>query len=544
MATTWQTNSSSSDNTKILVRFILLVLALLGFFSVLISTRWGVGTSPDSVVYIIGARNLALGQGFKMISESGELKAITHRAPFYSVVLALIDLSGPDPIQGGRWLNALLFGGNILLVGFLLQELLPGQTAQAHLAPVIGAGLILLPAMLVEIHSMAWSESLFIFLTLAGFWALGGSITNSSRAYLAGSAILIALAFLTRYIGAVLVATGVLSILLFSLQSVRRRLVDSALFSLISVGPIAFWLLHNALAGESATSRELLFHPITRQQVNWALSTLGSWVLLPDSSPGWLKILPYLVIGLLGTAVVIVRHRQYRLPSNWQRWATLSGLPPMIRILMVFIPFYLAFLLVSLTFLDANTPLDSRILSPVYVTGVILAVYFLADGLRWLHRPAVVRYALISLSFVFLAALAARSLNYIQSSYAGGIGFTSRWWRESPTLAVLQSYAPTTVVYSNAPEALYLYTTRDVRPMPKKYESANLRPNQNYEAELMALKEDVWRRGSIIVYFDPMIRSTLPAEREILETLGLKILEQTADGVIYGIKGQHPAGSQ
>jgi hypothetical protein len=133
-------------------------------------------------------------------------------------------------------------------------------------------------------------------------------------------------------------------------------------------------------------------------------------------------------------------------------------------------------------------------------------------------------------------------LNYVQSSYANGIGFTNRWWRESSTLAALQNYPPGKVVYSNAPEALYLYTERIVRPMPKKYESANQRPNEDYEAELLAMKEQIQNRGGIIVYFDVVTRSTQPSAQEILEKLGLEVLEQTADGVIYGIKGQSSAG--
>ncbi|MCU0489846.1 MAG: hypothetical protein MUE67_12970, partial [Anaerolineales bacterium] len=206
------------------------------------------------------------------------------------------------------------------------------------------------------------------------------------------------------------------------------------------------------------------------------------------------------------------------------------------------IPLYLAFLLVSLSFLDANTPLDFRIFSPIYVTGVILTLYFLTEGLKGLRRPAVVRYALISLGFMMMAALAARSLDYVQSSYANGIGFTNRWWRESSTLAALQNYPPGKVVYTNAPEALYLYTERIVRPMPKKYESANQRPNEEYEAELMALKEQIQSQGGIIVYFDSMARAMLPSPQEILEILSLEVLEQTADGAIYGIKGQSSAG--
>jgi Dolichyl-phosphate-mannose-protein mannosyltransferase len=527
---------SLRNNPKALVRVALLALALLGFISVLITTRWGAGTSPDSVVYIAGSRNLAAGHGFSTVLESGEVQAITYHAPFYSDMLALLDLGGLDPLQGARWLNALLFAGNILLVGFLLQELLPYETAEACLAPVIGAGLILFPAMMVEIHSMAWSESLFIFLSLSGFWALSRFLNGQSTRYLIGSAILVALAFLSRYIGIVLVVAGGLSILLFSERSLRRRLADGLLFALISAGPMGLWLLRNALAGGTATGRELLFHSINRQQLGLAVTTLGSWVLIPESSSALVKALPYLALGLVIAAVVFIKHIQYQHRSEWARWVTLSALPRLIRIILVFIPLYLAFLLVSLSFLDANTPLDSRIFSPIYVTGVILAIYFLTEGLKWLRWPAVVRYALISISFILLVGLAKPSLDFVLSSYTNGIGFTSRWWRESPTLAALTSYPTHLVVYTNAPEALYLYTQRASRAMPKKFESANQRPNEAYNNELMELKAQIINRKAIIVYFDSTIRPTLPGRHEIEETLELDVLEQTADGVIYGIK--------
>jgi hypothetical protein len=156
-----------------------------------------------------------------------------------------------------------------------------------------------------------------------------------------------------------------------------------------------------------------------------------------------------------------------------------------------------------------------------------------------LRKAAIVRYALISVGFVFIAALAVPSLDYVQSGYADGIGFTSRWWRESPTLAVLTTYPADQVVYTNAPEALDLYTHLSARAMPKKYESANQRPNENYDRELAELKKQLLVEKGIIVYFDPMMRSTLPSTQEILGILGLEVLEQTADGVIYGIKGQN-----
>ncbi len=62
------------------------------------------------------------------------------------------------------------------------------------------------------------------------------------------------------------------------------------------------------------------------------------------------------------------------------------------------------------------------------------------------------------------------------------------------------------------------------------------------KSELLTLKEQVLRERAIIVYFDQVMRNTLPSDQEILDGLGLQVLEQTADGVIYGIKGQNPAG--
>ena len=271
-----------------------------------------------------------------MISEGGQAQAITHHAPFYSVMLALLDIGGLDPLSGARVLNGLLFAGSIILVGIILLELRSGNSLGAQVAPLIGAALILAPGFMVEIHSMAWSESLFIFLTLLGIWVLSQYLKNRSTGLLVGSAILIALAFLTRYIGAVLVAAGVCSILLFSSWPYRRRLIDGLLFGLIAVGPLALWLLHNKLTGNSATNRELLVHPINRQQIGWAVTTLGSWFLIPDGSSGVIKILPYLAILLVVAAVLIAKYRQAGRKNSWLSWMTLPELPFIIRIIVLF----------------------------------------------------------------------------------------------------------------------------------------------------------------------------------------------------------------
>jgi hypothetical protein len=514
----------------------LLILAILGFIGVIMVTRWGIGTSPDSIVYIAGARNLASGLGFNTISESGKPQAITQLAPFYSVALALLDLLGLDPLQGARILNAILFAGIVLLVGLILFEFLPGHTFGALLAPLLGASLILLPGFMVEIYSMAWSETLFIFLALLGFWILSHALENQSTSLLVGSAILIGLAFLTRYIGVVLVAAGICSIVLFSTLPFRRKSSQVVLFGFVSAAPLLLWLLHNTLTSQTATNRQLLFHPINREQVGLGLTTLGSWFLIPDRSSGVIKLIPYLLILMVMAAVLLSKYNQPGHRKSWASWVTLEDLPIMIRIIILFIPMYIAFLMLSLSFIDANTPLDTRILSPIYVTGVILVIYFLYEGLALLRTPVLLKLAISIVSAIFLAGVLWGSIQYIATAYTDGIGFTSRRWRDSPTLALLMDYPAGQIVYTNAPEALYLYTHLDTQSVPRKYESANQRPNDQYDAELLAIKKNIINHGGKIVYFDSLMRPNLPSEQEILQKLNLQLLVRTEDGFIYGIK--------
>src|SRR5690606_15935944 len=88
-------------------------LPIAGAITVLLATRWGIGTSVDSVAYLHGASTLAAGTGEP---------ALVQHAPLYSFLLAAGARLGVDPMAGARWLNALTFGINIFLVGFLIRR--------------------------------------------------------------------------------------------------------------------------------------------------------------------------------------------------------------------------------------------------------------------------------------------------------------------------------------------------------------------------------------------------------------------------------------
>jgi 4-amino-4-deoxy-L-arabinose transferase-like glycosyltransferase len=209
---------------------ILAVITLIGIIVVLTATNWGIGASPDSVVYIGGARSIILNMGFSMITVGGGAEPITHHAPFYPLLLASTVSMNIDPVIGARWINALLFGLNILVVGTILRSVSIENEVNIYWISIVGSLFMLAAPIMLEIHVMAWTEPLFLFLGFSGFVLLAIYLQNSRRGYLILSGLMISLAFLTRYAGIALILSGVVGILLISSTSIKDRIKAAVFF--------------------------------------------------------------------------------------------------------------------------------------------------------------------------------------------------------------------------------------------------------------------------------------------------------------------------
>jgi len=139
----------------------LILLSLCGYFLLLYTTPQGLGLNDDSIAYIAAARSLMAGDGFReawLISNN----PMTHFPPGFPSILALIGLlTGLDPLRGARVFNALLFGLNVGLTGWL-----GWRMTGSRVASLIVALLTLTSSSLLYVHSRAMSEPLYIFLTL------------------------------------------------------------------------------------------------------------------------------------------------------------------------------------------------------------------------------------------------------------------------------------------------------------------------------------------------------------------------------------------
>ena len=505
------------------VKLLLGVFCLLGILAVIYATAWGIGLSPDSVSYIAGARGIVAGAGFSSPSWDGSPVYITHHAPLYSAVLTFGGFVGLDPLQLAPWVNALLFALNIGLVGYLVGAPLGTKKLSAPFFVLICAWLILVSRTILEIHSMAWTEPLFIALSLASIIFLGGFIEHQQVREMIFAGVCTALACLTRYVGIVLIFSGLIAILLFSKSNLKQKISTIGIYSLVSALPLMIWLVRNwALAG-SATNRAIAFHPPGMDQIRLGLSTLAGWLLVPDLAPGIIKLTMIVLVAGIVAYLSIKRSRFNK-----------EGLPITFKILTLFLLFYLGFLIFSISFLDANTPLDGRLLSPVLVVGLCL----IFSSLGWAYRifsHRAVRVILVTGGILLALAYLPGGLEFIRNAHAEGLGFNNRMWNDSETIHLAQDLPAGIPIYSNLPDAVYIHAQHPAQRLPSRVSSVLQAENSKYSAQMDQIRNDLRYHSGIIVYFDAVSHSNYPSKSELLDELGSLSVEQVADGALLSL---------
>ena len=230
-------------------------MALAGVLSLaaLLSMRPSViGFIHDDGVYAAVAKSISQGTGHRIISLPGSPDETLY--PFaYPFVLSLIwriNPSFPDNVWLLKSVNAVCAFGAMLL-GYALFRRHSGRSGLWALAYVL---LIGTNSVLVSFTDFTLSESLFLFFTMAALVlhdrppltrpvregvdrADGGTPWD-----LWCGALVSALAFLTRSVGASLIVAG----LLYAFS--RRRRLDALVYGVIVIAPVLPWLIWRASA--------------------------------------------------------------------------------------------------------------------------------------------------------------------------------------------------------------------------------------------------------------------------------------------------------
>jgi hypothetical protein len=465
-------------------------LAGLAFLAALLlwwATPLGIGSTPDSVVYLGVAQNLQRGAGLTLPFGDEVGTPLTHHAPLFPLVLSgLIALFAEGALTVAR-LGAMLFlAVNVLLLGGMVW-LVTRQMWLTWVATAVG----LLPVLL-DLHLFVWSEPLFLALGFGGLVCLALYLQNGKRPYYWAAVVCLAMALLTRYAGITLVGTAGLLLLTWPTQPREKRMFDAVGLGLLTVMPLFIWLFTTPSNG-SVANRQLTLHWVNRDHFWQWVFTVTDWLHVPPAFPGVVRV--GFLAGLLLLAVVAVVLIWRRNP-NWLRHG-----PPLISLLVTFVAIYLLFLLFSISFLDANTPLDGRILSPIWVAGVVLVAYVWA-GLRAVvsrQRP----FLAVSMVLVLGMVVVGGAVTHQQVSTARqtGLGFGRLLWQQSPLIAEAQQFWPGKTIYSNIPEAIYLYTGIPAQRLPRRILATTKQENPNFAAEQERLQQALQGEDAVIVLF-------------------------------------------
>ena len=486
----------------------LLLLAVAGTFLVLKATPEGLGLSDDSIAYVAGARSMLTGDGYReaWLASNGPT---THFPPGFSSVLAFLGLFGLDPLRGTRFVNALLFGLNTGMLGILVWRMTPSLTAG-----LVIAALFVTSGEMLQVHVVAMSEPLFIFLSLLAFWnfdlyferppsSVGRGIAGEWW-WLVFSAAFAGMAYLTRYAGLALVATFIVAICVLR-TSWRKRLTSIAIF-LAGFLPFALgWALRNRMVAESGTNRVLAWHPITAENIKLGVYTFSNFLIPVEA---WRKalakpafILEGMIIVVLGAALAWTLFKAWKYISKPRQAAALASGGKESREVISFttglyIFAYLASIVASMTLFDAATKFKLRILSPVFVGLLILAVA-LGIWMRKNYRP----FVAVALVIVLGLSVYKQSQTFAHWSQ-GGLGFASFQWYDSEAMSYLRDLPDDVQIYTNEPAAVYLYVGRGANVLPSRYDSATAQERTGFDEGVADLHDRINSGQAVMALFD------------------------------------------
>ena len=489
---------------------ILGLLALSGTFLILYATPQGMGLFDDSIAYIAGARSLLAGQGYREAWLASN-QPVTHFPLGFSSVLALVGISGLDPLRGARLVNALIFGANVFMLG-----LIGWRMTKSKVAGILLAILFLLNGQLFRVHTTAMSEPLYIFFMLAAFlsfWqyfseesqteliAKGEKKTENlrelrgSKGFLLFASVLTAFAYMTRYAGLALLATFLVS--LFILHPTWKQRLTSAGIFLAGFIPFALaWSIRNRSLADNATNRTLVYHPITAENIQLGISNFATFILPIETWRRDLIKVPNLFVIIL--AVVILVLLVWVVSRGLKKFfKPATEMPEVLSFISTLYIFgYLASIISSMTLFDASTKFQLRIVAPVYVSLLIMLVYL--GYWLWQKQKAVtilLSLVIFSLSFFNFA----ETLTQLRK---GGQGYASFQWFDSEAMKFLETLPAETRIYSNETASVYLYTDHPGYVLPDLIDPVTGLPRGRFDEGVAALQADVLAGNAVLALFD------------------------------------------
>jgi len=514
------------------------LISLVGFLVIIYATRWGPWVFSDSTEYIVSAKNLLAGHGLGLYGPSGAFHPLSLHPPFYSLLLSFFGLFGADLLVTARWLDAILFGLTILLVGVSLYMI----TKSSWLS-IGGSFLLLSMPGLVEIYSGAMSEPLFIFTGLVGIFLILCFIKNERYILLISAALFSGLSLLTRYAGFAFIITGIFALLVFNQKPWKKRITHSLIYGTISILPIIGWRIWLKVLSISSQQFRIGVNPMelfTRFRLS-VMEIIWSWLPFTSVLPQYsynlarnLLLILLILMLILFALAAMMRHK-----NNQKLFDSNNGL--MFAVLMfVFILAYLLILAFSYIFTHPTPDLVARTLLPAHIAILLcffsLLLFFIRawSSIKPLILIPIILIIGVSISYVH------DSVDIISNYHQSGFGYTSRSWRESETLHTIEKLPSDIPLISNESAAVLFYTGRPTYDISELINNAPQILTNRFGDDLTDPVQNEFRNnGAALVLFNTynwqfyQLYGDQTAERMQNLTKGLYLYSQLKDGAIY-----------
>jgi len=500
----------------LLRHFTIATIGLIGLILVfLLTNQSGAGITPDSVAYISAARNLAEGNG--LLTYNGLYLVV--QPPLYPILLAIIKtITLTDPMISAGYVNGVLFGLIVYLSGLFLFRIL-----NSFFLTFLGTVSVLISFTLIQSSVMALSELLFILLLLLFLYFFGSYQKKRDQFSLFLFSASAALSCLTRYTGIVIICTGMAGIIFMIGDSRKKKILNSIVFLLITIIPISIWIVRNyfisgTLVGIRAASSYSLV-----ENSEFFISTILHWFTASQS--------------LFAYSLLILS-----IPMIWIVFGFVSGKSAMKESVNLIGPCFLFLILYAGTIIISSTTtaydrIGERLLSPIYIPAILIS-FFIIDKIQlWLtsfSSRKLVALSLVSCIALLMIYPVEKTLAFLTEYFTlHGSGYNSKSWRESETIEyLLQHDLPGNhySVYSNEPEAVYIFTNvRSKRSPAKKFYNSP----QLYNTALN--QSNGWQHGEnvCLIWFNKNDRSFLFTIKELKIQVNMTQIAHLRDGEIY-----------
>lgn len=484
-----------------------LIAACIGYYAIYLFTNYsGVGLSPDSLMYASTATNIQA-NGSLMTFNKGPLVFFPVFYPFFLAIIQFI--SRVNPIEAGATINSFLFAAVIFTSGWIMERFLSHSRIYKCLILI---AIILSPALL-EIYSFLWSETLFIFETLIFVIAYWSYMRNHTIKALVVVAAVTAISCITRYAGVTIVGAGGLMLLLDNQLPIKKKIGHILLFGSISISLLVGNLIMNSLAtGLSTGTREPSITPFS-DNLHYFGTVINDWGSLGSDADPYATIIAAIILSALIGILL------------WKAWT--GRINSYENIVIAFAVVYGLFIVISAS-ISRYERINSRLLSPMFIALLISCTSWVPDVLI-LVKNKIPKYALAGVAVILMLAFEYSTYQvdyqrYDDETDYGIPGYSDDDWNKSEFVVYLKKhqkmFKPDVPIFTDANEAVYLFTGMSSELVPHKYFQADV-------------KKFYAQKRFYLIWFDNLYNTELISLPDILKNKKLVKIGEAKEGQIF-----------